>query len=416
MAVRPVTADELELLVHGGHGHPHAVLGPHTGDGSVTVRDLQAARQDRPGRLRRPKGQEGSTRPRVLRHLGRRAARRRRARLPRRGRLRPGRDHPRRPLPVPAHPRRDGPPPHQRGPARAAVGRARRPPAPLRGLGTAPMRAPPSRCGRRRPGACGSRATSTAGTAASTRCASSARRACGSCSCPTSATATKYKFLILGADGQWREKADPMAFHTENPPATSSVVFESSYAWGDDDWMTHRGDRPPVHGADVGLRDAPRLLEEALGRRRLLLCAARRRPGPLPRRPRLHPRGVPAGDGAPVRRVVGLPGHVVLRADRAVRRPRRLPLPRRPAAPGRHRRDRRLGARALPQGHLRARRASTAHRSTRTPTPRAGSTPTGAPTSSTSAAARSATSWSPTRSTGSRSTTSTASGSTPSPR
>ena len=30
MAVRPVTADELELLVHGGHGHPHAVLGPHT--------------------------------------------------------------------------------------------------------------------------------------------------------------------------------------------------------------------------------------------------------------------------------------------------------------------------------------------------------------------------------------------------
>ena len=50
---------------------------------------------------------------------------------------------------------------------------------------------------------------------------------------------------------------------------------------------------------------------------------ARRRPGPLPRRPRLHPRRVPAGDGAPVRRLVGLPGHVVLRADRALRRPRR---------------------------------------------------------------------------------------------
>ena len=38
--------------------------------------------------------------------------------------------------------------------------------------------------------------------------------------------------------------------------------------------------------------------------------------------------------------------------DVALRRPRRLPLPRRPAAPGRHRRDRRLGARALPEGRV----------------------------------------------------------------
>ena len=118
--------------------------------------------------------------------------------------------------------------------------------------------------------------------------------------------------------------------------------------------MTHRGDRPRRARPDVGLRDAPRLVEEALGRRRLHLPAGRRRPGALPDRPRLHPRRVPARDGAPVRRLVGLPGHVVLRADGAVRRPRRLPLPRRPAAPGRHRRDRRLGARPLPQGHLRA--------------------------------------------------------------
>ena len=51
---------------------------------------------------------------------------------------------------------------------------------------------------------------------------------------------THYKFEILGADGEWREKADPMAFHTEVPPATASVVFESTYEWGDDDWMTER--------------------------------------------------------------------------------------------------------------------------------------------------------------------------------
>ena len=31
-----------------------------------------------------------------------------------------------------------------------------------------------------------------------------------------------------------------MAFHTEVPPATSSVVFESTYTWGDDAWMTER--------------------------------------------------------------------------------------------------------------------------------------------------------------------------------
>ena len=43
------------------------------------------------------------------------------------------------------------------------------------------------------------------------------------------------------------------------------------------------------------------------------------------RRDGLHPRRAAARDGAPVRRLVGLPGHVVLRADLALRRPRRLP-------------------------------------------------------------------------------------------
>ena len=66
----------------------------------------------------------------------------------------------------------------------------------------------------------------------------------------------------------------------------------------------------------------------------------------------LHPRGVPARGRAPVRRLVGLPGHLVLRADGAVRQPGRLPLPGRRAAPGRDRRDPRLGARALPAGRV----------------------------------------------------------------
>jgi 1,4-alpha-glucan branching enzyme len=58
---------------------------------------------------------------------------------------------------------------------------------------------------------------------------------------------TKYKFVILGADRQWREKADPMAYYTEIAPATSSVVYESHYEWGDQEWMTKRGTKQPVN-------------------------------------------------------------------------------------------------------------------------------------------------------------------------
>ena len=57
---------------------------------------------------------------------------------------------------------------------------------------------------------------------------------------PDVGSGTRYKFLIYGADGQWREKADPMAFHTEVPPLTSSVVFDSGYSWGDSSWMAGR--------------------------------------------------------------------------------------------------------------------------------------------------------------------------------
>jgi 1,4-alpha-glucan branching enzyme len=53
---------------------------------------------------------------------------------------------------------------------------------------------------------------------------------------------TRYKFAILGADGTWREKADPLAFATEVPPATASVVFTSNYSWRDDQWCRHRAE------------------------------------------------------------------------------------------------------------------------------------------------------------------------------
>jgi 1,4-alpha-glucan branching enzyme len=64
---------------------------------------------------------------------------------------------------------------------------------------------------------------------------------------PGVGSGTRYKYLILGADEQWREKADPMAYHTEVPPQTSSVVFDSGYSWSDDTWMTERATRTDVH-------------------------------------------------------------------------------------------------------------------------------------------------------------------------
>ncbi|MFC7530688.1 1,4-alpha-glucan branching protein GlgB [Actinoplanes sp. GCM10030250] len=57
---------------------------------------------------------------------------------------------------------------------------------------------------------------------------------------PNAHIGTRYKFKILGRDGVWREHADPLAQHTEVPPATASVVFQSEYQWHDEQWMRDR--------------------------------------------------------------------------------------------------------------------------------------------------------------------------------
>jgi 1,4-alpha-glucan branching enzyme len=68
---------------------------------------------------------------------------------------------------------------------------------------------------------------------------------------------TNYKFDICGPDGRWRRKADPMASRAEHPPATASVVFTSSYTWGDEEWLAARGrgerTREPVSVYEVHL-------------------------------------------------------------------------------------------------------------------------------------------------------------------
>ncbi|MGW4111184.1 1,4-alpha-glucan branching protein GlgB [Actinosynnema sp. NPDC004786] len=50
----------------------------------------------------------------------------------------------------------------------------------------------------------------------------------------------RYRFAVHGADGRWREKADPMARASECPPANASVVFRSRYRWGDDGYRVRR--------------------------------------------------------------------------------------------------------------------------------------------------------------------------------
>lgn len=59
---------------------------------------------------------------------------------------------------------------------------------------------------------------------------------------PGVGSGAEYKFHVRGADGHWRDKADPMAFHTEVPPHTASVVFDSTHEWGDAEWMRERAE------------------------------------------------------------------------------------------------------------------------------------------------------------------------------
>ena len=56
---------------------------------------------------------------------------------------------------------------------------------------------------------------------------------------------TIYRYEILGADGVWRQKSDPLAFRCEKPPASASIVFTSSYDWSDDEWMARRARSRP---------------------------------------------------------------------------------------------------------------------------------------------------------------------------
>ena len=62
---------------------------------------------------------------------------------------------------------------------------------------------------------------------------------------PDAMPGRRYKYRILGQDGVWREKADPLARWAELPERTASVIFASSYQWQDAEWLARRAVSAP---------------------------------------------------------------------------------------------------------------------------------------------------------------------------
>lgn len=52
-----------------------------------------------------------------------------------------------------------------------------------------------------------------------------------------------YKYHLASRHGPQLLKADPLAFHTEVPPRSASVVWDLAYRWGDDEWLCKRAPR-----------------------------------------------------------------------------------------------------------------------------------------------------------------------------
>ena len=260
-----------------------------------------------------------------------------------------------------------------------ALGAARRPPPRRRRRHALPVWAP------KRAGGLGRRATGTAGPRAPTRCSASTAPACGR---PASVA------------GPGRTSTSwPSSAPTAPPTCHADPDGER---WAEVGWQRQCGVRQP---ARVGRRRVdggpPRAstrssdaAQRLRGAPRVVAAAPRRslprlpRAGAAPRRPRrrarLHPRRAAARRRAPLRAVVGLPGHRLLRA--------------RPAASGRPTTSAgssttstsaasacsSTGCRPTSRRTSGPWRASTARRSTSTPTPGGPSTPTGARSSSTS--------------------------------
>ncbi|OZG57995.1 glycogen-branching enzyme [Bifidobacterium tissieri] len=58
----------------------------------------------------------------------------------------------------------------------------------------------------------------------------------------------RYKYEIFNANGEWKQKADPMERQHQVPPETASIVVDSKHEWHDDEWMERRRTVDPHAG------------------------------------------------------------------------------------------------------------------------------------------------------------------------
>ena len=168
---------------------------------------------------------------------------------------------------------------------------------------------------------------------------------------PDARVGDRYKLVIHGADGGVSLRADPLAREAEVPPATASIVGAARHVWDDDDWMATRGDRASRRSRRcrstrcTSARGAPgldyRSLAETLPAYVAGLGFTHVELMPV----MAHPFGGSWG--------YQVTGYYAV--DSRARHARRPAVPDRPAARGRHRRDPRLGTRALPARRVRAR-------------------------------------------------------------
>jgi 1,4-alpha-glucan branching enzyme len=63
---------------------------------------------------------------------------------------------------------------------------------------------------------------------------------------PDAQAGTRYKYEILGADGELKLKADPYAQQAENPPQTASIVANPTHRWKDSEWLAERAAQQPL--------------------------------------------------------------------------------------------------------------------------------------------------------------------------
>ena len=142
-----------------------------------------------------------------------------------------GSSHRRRPLPLPAHARRDRPASVRRGPPRAAVGDPRRAPAQLHHPRRRRRRRVVRRVGAERQGRQPDRRVQPLGRQRGADAGARLDRGLGAVLARTSRPTACTSSGCTAPTASVTDRADPMAFATEVPPQTASRVTTSDYTW-----------------------------------------------------------------------------------------------------------------------------------------------------------------------------------------